>query len=232
MKFKIRQKSELVEMIDITLKQSEDATQEMKERILTEADRLFRHYGYSKTTVADIARELGMSPANIYRFFPSKAAINEAMAERMLFHRVAETLRIAQGAGSPVERLKGVLLANHAMTIGVLNEERKVHEMVAVAMSEQWDVVKAHIAMIVAIMAELIAEGVEKGQFRPQDPQLSARCIHQSFIAFVHPTVVAECINDKDRTSAEQMVDFLLVGMTENNISTTEAPLIASKPTN
>ena len=30
-------------------------------RILNEAERLFRHYGYSKTTVADIARELGSS---------------------------------------------------------------------------------------------------------------------------------------------------------------------------
>src|SRR4051794_12252262 len=40
-------------------------------RILDEAERLFRHYGYSKTTVADIARELGMSPANIYRFYAS-----------------------------------------------------------------------------------------------------------------------------------------------------------------
>ena len=61
-------------------------------RVLDVADRLFRHYGWEKTTVADIARELGMSPANVYRFFPSKAAINEAIAERMLSERVASTL--------------------------------------------------------------------------------------------------------------------------------------------
>ena len=34
--------------------------QEMVERILESAERLFRHYGYGKTTVADIARDLGM----------------------------------------------------------------------------------------------------------------------------------------------------------------------------
>jgi AcrR family transcriptional regulator len=38
--------------------------------------------GYQKTAVADIARELGMSPANVYRFFPSKSAINEATRTR------------------------------------------------------------------------------------------------------------------------------------------------------
>jgi DNA-binding NarL/FixJ family response regulator len=42
------------------------------------AERLFRQFGYQKTTVADIAAALGMSPANIYRFFASKAAIKDA----------------------------------------------------------------------------------------------------------------------------------------------------------
>jgi hypothetical protein len=131
----------------------------------------------------------------------------------MLADRVATSKRIAEGAGSPQEKLRTILLANHAMTIGTLNDEKKVHEMVAIAMSEQWDVVKEHIAMIVGIMADVIAEGVSSGAFRPQDPHLSARCVHQAFIAFVHPNVVAECLKDKDRTSAEQMVDFIVSGM-------------------
>ena len=45
--------------------------QENVSRILDAAERLFKHYGYTKTNVADIARDLGMSPANIYRFFSS-----------------------------------------------------------------------------------------------------------------------------------------------------------------
>ena len=40
-----------------------------RERILVVAERLFRQLGYQKTTVADIAKELRMSPANVYRFF-------------------------------------------------------------------------------------------------------------------------------------------------------------------
>jgi AcrR family transcriptional regulator len=40
---------------------------ETRERILIKADELFRQFGFPKTTVADIAAELGMSPANIYK---------------------------------------------------------------------------------------------------------------------------------------------------------------------
>src|SRR6476659_8464670 len=57
---------------------------ETRNWILGEADRLFRVYGYSKTTVADIAEACRMSPAHVYRFFPSKSAINNAICERVI----------------------------------------------------------------------------------------------------------------------------------------------------
>ena len=48
---------------------SEHIETDTRERILVVAERLFRQIGYQKTTVADIAKELRMSPANVYRFF-------------------------------------------------------------------------------------------------------------------------------------------------------------------
>src|SRR6516165_8891119 len=62
---------------------SKDALQ-TRERILTEAERLFRVYGYTKTTVADIAEATRMSPANVYRFFATKSDINNAICERVI----------------------------------------------------------------------------------------------------------------------------------------------------
>ena len=60
---------------------SEMATKEKDQRqqIIQTAERLFREIGFQKTTVADIARELRMSPANVYRFFGAKSEINEAV---------------------------------------------------------------------------------------------------------------------------------------------------------
>ena len=55
---------------------SEHVETDTRERILVVAERLFRQIGYQKTTVADIAKELRMSPANVYRFFDSKKAIS------------------------------------------------------------------------------------------------------------------------------------------------------------
>ena len=57
---------------------------EVRARILEVAEQHYRRIGYHKTSVADIASELGMSPANVYRFFRSKSAINESICRRVV----------------------------------------------------------------------------------------------------------------------------------------------------
>jgi AcrR family transcriptional regulator len=52
--------------------------------ILMAAWDLFRQVGFRKTTIADIAGSLDMSSANIYRFFPSKDALTEAICRNQL----------------------------------------------------------------------------------------------------------------------------------------------------
>jgi AcrR family transcriptional regulator len=63
--------------------------------IVEVAERLFRHFGFQKTTVGDIARELRMSPANVYRFFANKSDVNEAVCMSLLRKIEAEAERIA-----------------------------------------------------------------------------------------------------------------------------------------
>jgi hypothetical protein len=57
---------------------------EVRGRILDAAEGHFRRLGHRKTSVADIASELGMSPANVYRFFPSSDAINKSICMRVV----------------------------------------------------------------------------------------------------------------------------------------------------
>ena len=78
--------------------------------IATVAERLYAQVGFEKTTVSDIARELRMSPANVYRYFPAKAAIDEAVARRQLAAVEAAGEAIVAQLEPARERL-GALLA-------------------------------------------------------------------------------------------------------------------------
>src|SRR5215216_3831026 len=86
-----------------------------RERILVTAERLFREIGYQKTTVADIAKALRMSPANVYRFFDSKKSINAGVARRLMSEVEGASQTIATGPRGATERLRELLATIHRM---------------------------------------------------------------------------------------------------------------------
>src|SRR3954452_23319404 len=111
-----------------------------RERILEVAERLFREIGYQKTTVADIAKLLRMSPANVYRFFDSKKAIHEGVA-RTLMGGVEDAAEGIAGRREPAAaRLREMITTIHRMNSERYVGDSKLHEMVEVAMEESWEV--------------------------------------------------------------------------------------------
>lgn len=183
-----------------------------RERILVVAERLFREIGYQKTTVADIAKVLRMSPANVYRFFDSKKAIHQAVA-RLLMGEVEEAAQaIAARPGPAVGRLRELLTTIHHMNSERYVGDSKLHEMVAIAMEENWDVCNAHIQLIGEIIGSVIGQGVASGEFEVADVPVAAVCICMAMMRFFHPQMIAQCI-DKPSPTLDEMIDFVLTGL-------------------
>jgi AcrR family transcriptional regulator len=183
-----------------------------RERILVVAERLFRQIGYQKTTVADIAKELRMSPANVYRFFDSKKAIHEGVARGLMGEVEVEAQRIARGEGPAAKRLREMMKTIHRMNSERYVGDSKMHEMVAIAMEEDWDVCVVHMELIAATIGEVIAQGTASGEFEVDDLQLAAMCACSAMIRFFHPQMIAQCAT-KPGPSIDQMIDFVIAGL-------------------
>jgi AcrR family transcriptional regulator len=188
----------------------DSARQENITRILDAAERLFKHYGYTKTNVADIAKDLGMSPANIYRFFSSKADIHKALAHRMLEAGRAVARANAARPVSATERLRDHFLQQHQITVETFLHENKVHEMVVVAIEEQWSVVEDHIRQLQMIVAGIVRQGIDAGEFREQDEILASECLCATVVSLCHPQIVAECLIEDRRMTPADLVEFAL----------------------
>lgn len=106
---------------------------EARARILEVAEEHFRRIGYHKTSVADIASELGMSPANVYRFFPSRDAINESICGRLVNEVADLAFAIARTNASATEKLDQLLTAVHRHNKMTLVKERYMHDLIAAA---------------------------------------------------------------------------------------------------
>src|ERR1051326_6743323 len=97
------------------------------------AEALFRRLGFAKTAVADIAAELKMSPANIYRFFDSKNAIVEAICKRCLSEVEEKAWAVARSKAPASQRLEKLILEILAYHKENLVTEHRVNELVLAA---------------------------------------------------------------------------------------------------
>jgi AcrR family transcriptional regulator len=185
---------------------------DVRERILITAEGLFREIGYQKTTVADIAKTLRMSPANVYRFFDSKKSITAGVARRLMGGVEQALQAIAKRPGNAVERLRELLQTVHRMNSDRYAGDSKMHEMVAVAMEENWDVCLAHIENIIGVTAEVIADGVASGEFHVADVRVAALSTLTAMLRFIHPQYIAE-FADKPTATLDQMIDFVIVAL-------------------
>ena len=188
---------------------------ETRERLLVAAEELFRRIGYYKTTVGDIADALSMSSANIYRFFPSKMAINEALCAKLLGALLVDATKIARGDGTASERVFNLLMTLHRHHREQMTNHERVHEMVTVAMEEDWASIEAFIQGCKRLVGQLVAEGQALGEFGPGDPTMLGELVFGACAGVLHPVLITKCARegltgDEIDAQAQGLVAFAL----------------------
>lgn len=185
---------------------------EVRARILEVAEEHYRRIGYHKTSVADIASELGMSRANVYRFFPSRDAINESICRRVVSEVTNIALAIARSDAPALEKLDRLLTAVHHHNKTKLIKERRMHDMIVVAMQENWGGIKAHLVRMVTIFEAIIREGAQTGELKVEDPAEAARAVNAAFTPFFHPILIEHCVQHGGDTEASlrEQIRFIL----------------------
>ena len=191
-------------------------SEDTRARIMDTAETLFRRLGYEKTAVADIASELGMSPANVYRFFPSKIAIVQAICQRCLAELEAKVWSIARGRGPASERLQRLVLEMLAYHKENLLEEQKVNDIVIVAMEQSWDAIMAHKERIRSVIELILRDGIESGEFEKVDPCETSVMIMRAYVSYCHPVLLAQGLQEglDLETEARSLIRFLLRAIT------------------
>src|SRR5262244_3122828 len=167
------------EVMNSQLKIKADDT---RARIMDTAETLFRRLGFAKTAVADIAAELGMSPANVYRFFPSKNAIVEAICKRCLAEVESNAWAVARAKGPASERIERLILEILAYHKENVLTEQRVNDMVLAAIELSWDAIRAHKDVMRTVVEVILRDGIEAGEFEGVDPHETAELILRSMV--------------------------------------------------
>jgi AcrR family transcriptional regulator len=186
------------------------AEHDRRAQILDAANEYFRRYGYDKTTVADLAKAIGLSTAYIYKFFDSKQAIGEAVVRQVL-GRVSEELRlIARGSKSPASRLRMIYETAAKRGSEVCFHERKIHDLAVIACGEKWQAVRDHRSALGEIIRELLAEGRKSGDFERKTPISEVGvAILQTLDLFTQPLMLEQYPDDVS-TRAQSIANLVI----------------------
>ncbi|MBA4798265.1 MAG: TetR family transcriptional regulator [Rhizobiales bacterium] len=162
--------------------------EETREEILNTAERMFRAQGYASVSIADIATELSMSPANVFKHFRTKTSLVDAIATRAIEQTLNALKALASDRPAP-ERLYA--LAQHLMDEHLSEQVDApfVFEMILVTITEELDCGDRFRQIVVGMIGEIIAAGVEEGVYHADDIPRMANATFDALACVIHPVM-------------------------------------------
>ena len=189
---------------------SQRSTREQtRQRILAKADELFRHFGFAKTTVADIAAGLAMSPANIYKFFPSKDAIIQASLEQKLAEVKKSIEAVISSSSGALARIEGLALAIFHWHRELFCREPQLFQLVQVANGHSWDCVRDFKNFLQQTITEIIEAGTQTGEFYVSASGAAARALIDCLAIVLEPSASPDPNDKLTEKRVRAMVGFL-----------------------
>lgn len=190
------------------------AGDEVRERIVEAAEQRFRQFGYRKTGVAEIAGDLHMSAANLYRFFANKQDIAAACASRCMGRRDALLEAVMQRSDlSPAQRLTEFVLVMLRYTHDQVMNHPTINELVETVVGERQEIVHQKIGTLRAMIANIVAEGQASGEFKLSDPGKTGETVFSALVLFAAPVFMHLYPLQELETRAIAVVNLLLDGI-------------------
>ncbi|MBR1165498.1 TetR/AcrR family transcriptional regulator [Bradyrhizobium liaoningense] len=185
--------------------QIEDRTRSARRRIVQAAIHFYGEMGHKKTTVADIARSLAMSSASVYRFFPSRRAIEEAVVEAVLEEAVSAAAEAAHGSGPALRRLGAILKAIADCNEGRPAKHRRLQDLITLAVRQNWTVVLTYDDRIRGLVRPIIGTGQARGELQGGSPMALTCCLLEAMDVHINPSRIGAATL---RPSFEEMLSF------------------------
>lgn len=167
--------------------------QEMRERILNGARKIFLEKGYEHTSMRNIANEINYSQGSIYFYFKQKSDIFHELHQEG-FRLLLKQLRVLDKVEDPFERLKAV----GRIFIAFAQENKDYYNLMFLAEAPKGDSDSGGFQIAqeaITQLQEVVIRCQEMGRFKGMDPEYLTFMILSS----MHGICALFC---KDRTTS------------------------------
>jgi AcrR family transcriptional regulator len=183
------------------------------ERILEVTEDVLRRFGLAKATVVDVARALDVSHGSVYRHFPSKASLREAVAKRWL-DRVSKPLdKVVESSEPAPIRLERWLRTLCTAKQTKVCEDPEMFATYLTLAREACAAVRGHREHLMDQVAGILSDGVKEGAFEVADIKASARAIFEATVRYHNPAHAEEWKDPELAARFDALVALLMRGL-------------------
>ncbi len=166
-----------------------EAKEEKRRRIMEAAVDIFSGKLFHQVKMDEIASRAGVGKGTLYLYFQSKEELfrrSFQYAVDLYYFRLKEALEAEPSARKKLKKIVYLhvnLLQEHLKLIYLL-----VGQSMAPPMIFQEEVSRSR-SKLLALLEEIIAQGMERGEFRPLDAGLAARAYLGGIVSFLHDSL-------------------------------------------
>lgn len=191
-----------------------DEKSETRERIVHAASKRFEHYGYGKTTMAEIARDLSMSTGNLYRFYESKLDIAVAIAEGHNDEEDAMYRAIAETDEPAEQRLRAHCFKVLRHTFTMIADSPKIYEIARVISENRPSFSNKRLAQERKVLCHILKDGVTEGVFAPgAESEETAEMLQSATMKFHYPQLFTKLALSALERELDGVLNLILTGI-------------------
>ena len=186
----------------------------VRDQIVEAAKKRFSHFGYAKTTMAEVAADCQMSPGNLYRFFPGKLDIAEAIATEDYLKHLEHMRKLAMAPNKDAgQRLRDMLFEELRRTYHKLEKDPRALDMARTISHERPQFANWMLEKEREILVDLMNEAERRGEFTIEDKVFTAEMVQSATMKFRYPQLWTRLTLPKLERELDGVLKLLVHGL-------------------
>ncbi len=182
----------------------------------------------SSPTLAELAREAGMSPANIYRFFDSKDALYEAIAGRWFAPKIAIMEDVVASDLAPRDKLYAFFARRFVLMRTNFDADPLLFQRYLDLGAEHDDTVRGYIDLGDNYLAMIVAECMAEGHFAGLSIDQAVSLINLMVQPFCNPWQMIDLMHSVREEKLALVIDTILDGLRDKGNRANVQPIRAA----
>lgn len=198
--------------------ESKQETKKIKTEILIAAQERFRNFGYGKTTMAEIATDVNMSAANLYRYFDNKQDIAAECASQCMddLNGLLENVVSLPNLDGP-QRLHLFVQTCMRYHFDMMHEAPRLNELVENITTNHTQLIHERNQNMEKQIASILQQAVKSGEFQVENIERTASAILRATVYFTVPLFMHLYTIEEFEKMAVDVVALIINGLRKTN---------------